>query len=130
MAYFLSGPVQELLKKARVRWRDSQQQNICENIQYFHSRPLSLSVIPQCKALRKRNKGNLELLSRDITQWLNENIAIGCSSEITTQNTPFDRYLELTNLVQTLILRHCNRDYELASIYKLASLTVAFLVQL
>ena len=38
--------------------RDSQQQYIRENIQYFHSRPLSLSVIPQCKALRKRNKGN------------------------------------------------------------------------
>jgi hypothetical protein len=41
--------------------RDSQQQNIRENIQYFHSRPLSLSLIPLCKALRKRNKRNLEL---------------------------------------------------------------------
>jgi ribonuclease PH len=45
--------------------RDSQQQNIRENIQYFHARSLSLSVIPlqpQCKALRKRNKGDLVLL--------------------------------------------------------------------
>jgi sensor histidine kinase YesM len=62
MPYFLSWPVQDLLKKSQVL--DSQQQNIRENIQYFHSRPPSLSVIPQkpqCKTLRIRNKGNGEL---------------------------------------------------------------------
>jgi hypothetical protein len=43
MAYFLSWPVQELLKK--LVGSGSQQQNIRENIQYFHSRPLSLSRV-------------------------------------------------------------------------------------
>jgi hypothetical protein len=33
-------------KKSYGQVRDSQQQNIRENIQYFHSRPLSFSVIP------------------------------------------------------------------------------------
>jgi hypothetical protein len=32
-------------KKSQGQVRDSQQQNIRENIQYFHSGPLSLSVI-------------------------------------------------------------------------------------
>jgi hypothetical protein len=36
-----------VLTRARtLKISDSQQQNIRENFQYFHSRPLSLSVIP------------------------------------------------------------------------------------
>jgi hypothetical protein len=44
------------LKKKLGQVRDSQQQNIRENIQYFHSKPLSLSVITTIATMQSATK--------------------------------------------------------------------------